>query len=166
MSVDQKREELEPQSIMKPSNGCHNHTNTSRQSSSRIKRSRVAPIFSAAANSQPDMNGRLSPAFSDRTDTNKSVKRVAFTDDPHLETNLQSKIIKVKSSNEGTLTVSGSPTELKKARRKRERDLRKRLLNKMGEAEVCIIPILKSENVDFCCSFVNSFSISSSCCLY
>lgn len=95
--------------------------------SSRLRKSiKVSPTNNASNDSYVTPrghSGRHSPAISDvtdRTETNKSIKRVAFNDE--LD----------------TCSSSRSPTELKKARQRRERNLRKKLLNQMGEAEVRI----------------------------
>jgi len=71
---------------------------------------------------------RWSPALSDRT--NRSVKRVGFCDNDVVATGTGSR--PVSSLHD----VPTSQVDRKRAKRRRERDLRKRLLSTMGEAEV------------------------------
>lgn len=137
VDIVSKSSKIQP--IIKSSNSHTNsQSNISRTTSSRLKRSKVTPATESLEThtNHIDIDGRTSPALSDRTDTNKSVKRVAFTDEPPMDTGSQLTVTRISLNQGEAITISGSPTELKRARRKREKNLRKRLLNKMGEAEV------------------------------
>lgn len=156
------RKQAEHQSIIKKSAAGrpeHAHQPTSHSKlTSKLKGGKVTPIIttngthsngginfeSDSANHNGENCNNLtnhrpaSPAFSDRTDrTNRSIKRVAFTDQPATNLEHQDKLKLIMNGSEGDVrTISGSPTDRNRAKRKRERALRKRLLDKMGEAEV------------------------------
>lgn len=117
-----------------------NHTTATPKQpmSSRLKRAKISPEETGDVHVHSDTpNGysdRQSPTNSNRTElTNKSVKRVAFTDNLLVENQHSNK-------REGSLSPSRalttSPSDRAKAKRQREKNMRKKLLAKMSAAEV------------------------------
>ncbi|XP_067941146.1 uncharacterized protein [Watersipora subatra] len=131
--TESSRNKVELHPIIKSYNGDAGHRS---KPSSSLKRSRVAPFPVNDPSDNCEAGGRVSPTLSDNTETNKSVKRVAFTDNPQSEHGSQATVTKITFVNGGGIVpIVSSPTDLRHARKKRERNLRRRLLSKLGEAE-------------------------------